>query len=78
VVIEKKGTDGDSVCLDLTELNRHTPLVNLKVENLDDLFARFNRMKYSTSLDVVKSYLQVKITERCTDLLSFSFEGRMY
>lgn len=62
VAVKKKGKNEVRVYLDLTELNRHTPLVNLRVEKLDDLFARSSGMKYSTSLDFVKSYLQVEVT----------------
>lgn len=57
VVVKKKGTDEVRICPDLTELNCHTPLVNFKVERLDYLFGCFSGMKYSTSLDLFKSYL---------------------
>lgn len=76
IVVVKK--ESGEYVFAFTVLNSHIRLLPLKVERIDDLLVKLTENTCSSSLNLVSSYFQVPFDTKCQDLVSFTFEGRMY
>jgi len=77
VIVKKKEPGKIRICVELTALNRHMPLINSKVEK-KDLFHRLDSSHFLTGLDLSNSYLQIELKEDSRKYFSFFFKGQIY
>jgi len=77
VVVKKKSGDV-RVCLDARELNKRIKMDHEGVENIDEIFAKCQGVKYMSSLDLNNSYWQIPLAEQSRWYTAFIYEGRCY
>lgn len=71
IVIVKKKTGEDRICVDYRKLNRKTVKNHFPLPNIDDQLQRLAGMSYFTMLDLASGYYQIPVSEKSRHLTAF-------
>lgn len=71
IVIVKKKTGEDRICVDFRKLNSNTTKDRYPLPNIEDSLQRLSNNKYFTVLDLASGYYQIPVNENSRKYTSF-------
>lgn len=76
VPVKKKGeSDGVRMCLDFRKLNKKIKVPSYPLPHMKNILYRVRGLRWFSTIDLIKGYFQVPLTERCQEYTAFSFMG---
>lgn len=77
-IVPVKKAQGLRMCLDFRKLNKKIKIPSYPLPHMKNILYRIKGLRWFSTVDLIKGYFQIPLTERCQEYTAFSFMGGKY